>query len=333
MFYFRGMSFLSLSGISKKQNDQYSVHNINFTQQYLQRLAIAGETGSGKTTLLKMIAGLIQPDEGEILFNGERIRGPQEQLIAGRKEIAYLSQNFELRNNYWVHEILEYANELSANEALALYEVCRIDHLLQRRTDQLSGGERQRIALARILTGAPHFLLLDEPFSNLDWGHKNIIKSVIHDIGSRLNITCILVSHDAQDLLGWADTILVMKDGSIIHEGSSEEVYNKPINIYCAELFGACNVIDILPASSFSEMTGGEGIGQKWIVRPEKIQMGPSGSNKVKGIVRNVVFQGNHYSVEVLADNQLINVQSSHNNISIGDEIDLSFNLQDAHRI
>lgn len=327
------MSFLSLTGISKKQNDCYSVRDINFTQQYLQRLAIAGETGSGKTTLLKMIAGWIQPDEGKILFNGERIRGPQEQLIAGKKEIAYLSQNFELRNNYWVHEILEYSNELSSEEAHALYSVCRIDHLLQRKTDQLSGGEKQRIALARLLTGSPRLLLMDEPFSNLDWGHKNIIKSVIHDIGARLNITCILVSHDAQDLLGWADTILVMKDGKIIQEGSPEEVYRKPINVYCAELFGAYNIIEIVPASSFAEMTGGEEIGQKWILRPEQIQIGPPGSNKVKGIVHNVVFRGNHYTLEVLADNQLLNVQSSHNNISIGDEINLSFNLQDGQRI
>ncbi len=333
MFYFRGMSFLSLFGISKKQNDQYSVRDINFTQQYLQRLAIAGETGSGKTTLLKMIAGWIQPDEGEILFNGERIRGPQEQLIAGRKEIAYLSQNFELRNNYRIHELLEYANELSAREALTLYKVCRIDHLLQRRTDQLSGGEKQRIALARLLTGAPRLLLMDEPFSNLDWGHKSIIKSVIEDIVTKLNITCMLVSHDAQDLLGWADTILVMKEGVVIQQGSPEEVYRKPINVYCAELFGACNIIEILPASSFAEMTGGEGIGQKWIVRPEQIQIAPPGRNTLKGNIQKVEFRGNHYTLEVLADSQVINVQSSHNNISIGDEINLSFNLQDAHRI
>ena len=327
------MSFLSLSGISKKQNGSYSVRDINFTQQYLQRLAIAGETGSGKTTLLKMIAGWIQPDEGEILFNGKRIRGPDEQLIAGRIEIAYLSQNFELKNNYWVHEILEYANELSTEEAHALYEVCRIDHLFQRRTDQLSGGEKQRIALARLLTSSPQLLLMDEPFSNLDWGHKNIIKSVIHDIGARLNITCILVSHDAQDLLGWADTILVMKEGVVIQQGSPEEVYRKPINIYCAELFGPFNIIEILPVSAFATITGSEGLGRKWIIRPEQIQIAPPGRNTVRGIVQKVEFQGNHYTLDVLADKQLINVQSSHKNINVGDEVNLWFELRDAQRI
>ena len=124
-----------------------------------------------------------------------------------------------------------------------------------------------------------------------------------------------------------------MKEGVVIQQGSPEELYRKPINIYCAELFGACNIIEILPASSFAEMTGGEGIGKKWIVRPEQIQIAPPGRNTLKGNVQKVEFRGNHYTLEVLADSQLINVQSSHNNISIGEEINLSFNLQDAHRI
>ncbi len=324
MFYFRGMSFLSLSGISKKQNDQYSVRDINFTQQYLQRLAIAGETGSGKTTLLKMIAGWIQPDEGEILFNGERIRGPQEQLIAGRKEIAYLSQNFELRNNYRVYELLEYANEMSAREALTLYKVCRIDHLLQRRTDQLSGGEKQRIALARLLTGSPRLLLLDEPFSNLDWGHKNIIKSVIHDIGARLNITCILVSHDSQDLLSWADTILVMKDGLIIQEGIPEEVYRKPNNIYCAELFGAYNLIDTSPISLFSSQSNGKWKGKQLILRPEQIKIVPASDNAVRGTVQRLIFQGNYYIAEVLTGKELLLVRTEDRQLGSGDTVNLT---------
>ena len=333
MFYFRGMSFLSLSGISKKQNDQYSVRDINFTQQYLQRLAIAGETGSGKTTLLKMIAGWIQPDEGEILFNGERIRGPQEQLIAGKKEIAYLSQNFELRNNYRVQEILEYANELSASEALTLYKVCRIDHLLQRRTDQLSGGEKQRIALARLLTGAPRLLLMDEPFSNLDWGHKSIIKSVIEDIGTKLNITCMLVSHDAQDLLGWAATILVMKEGVVIQQGSPEEVYRKPINVYCAELFGAYNVIDTSPASVFASILNGAWKDKQLIVRPGQIKMMPSSDNALTGIVQRVIFLGNYYIAELLVGQEVILAQTDNSHLIKGDIVYLTISSLEGGRI
>jgi iron(III) transport system ATP-binding protein len=168
------MSFLQVIGLNGR---------ISFTQQKARKLAIAGETGSGKSTLLKMIAGLAQPAEGEIRFRGERVLGPQERLVPGQPGIAYLSQHFELWNNYRVEEILSYANDLSVEAAAALYAICRIDHLLARRTDQLSGGERQRIALARLLVRPPRLLLLDEPFSNLDHIHKSLLKTVIRDIG------------------------------------------------------------------------------------------------------------------------------------------------------
>ena len=117
-----------------------------------------------------------------------------------------------------MEELLEYANKLPATEAASLYKLCRIDHLLKRKNDQLSGGEKQRIALARLLVGSPKLLLLDEPFSNLDLIHKNILKSVIEDIGERMKLTCMLTSHDPMDTLSWADEIIVRKDGQIIQQ-------------------------------------------------------------------------------------------------------------------
>ena len=139
------MALLTVSAIAKKEKEQYTVKDISFTQQSLQKIAIAGETGSGKTTLLKMIAGLVQPDAGEILFEQERVVGPYEKLLPGHPRIAYLSQYFELRNNYRVVEELAYTNQLGEDAATGIFEVCRITHLLQRWTDELSGGERQRI--------------------------------------------------------------------------------------------------------------------------------------------------------------------------------------------
>jgi len=187
---------------------------ISFTQEKGRKLAIAGETGSGKSTLLKMIAGLAAVGPGEVRFEGSRVLGPLERLVPGQPGIAYLSQHFELWNNYRVEEVLSYANDLSVEESVELYGICHIDHLLARRTDQLSGGERQRIALARLLVKPPRLLLLDEPFSNLDMIHKDILKSVIRDITQRLDITCLLVSHDPLDVLSWADEVLVVDSES-----------------------------------------------------------------------------------------------------------------------
>ena len=319
------MALLTVSGISKHEKGIYSVKGIYFDQQPLQKIAVAGETGSGKTTLLKMIAGWIQPDEGEIRFRGERILGPLEQLIPGRKEIAYLSQHFELRNNYWIHEILEYANELSQKEADTIYAVCRIEHLLKRRTDQLSGGEKQRIALARLLTSSPQLLLLDEPFSNLDMTHKNIIKSVIADIGNKLNISCILVSHDALDVLSWAEMVLVMKEGQIIQQGSPEQVYRQPVNSYCAGLLGAYNIIEREKGTAFLDLPGINPTAKQLLIRPEHIFIETTDKSDLRGIVQSSLFWGNYYTVDVLIDQHLIRVQTSNNLFGTGDEVFLSF--------
>ncbi|HEY6505584.1 MAG TPA: ATP-binding cassette domain-containing protein, partial [Chitinophagaceae bacterium] len=169
------MFFLKVNDTSRQEKEIFSVKNVSFSQRSFEKIAIAGETGSGKTTLLKMIAGLIQPTAGEILFENKKVIGPNDQLIPGHPAIAYLSQHFELLNNYWVHEILEMANKLNENEATGIFRVCQVEHLLNRRTNQLSGGEKQRIALARLLITSPRLLLLDEPFSNLDIIHKNTI--------------------------------------------------------------------------------------------------------------------------------------------------------------
>ena len=217
---------------------QVAVKDISFSQRKGRRLAIVGETGSGKSNLLKVIAGLATPAAGAVFFEGVKVLGPLERLIPGQPGIAYLSQHFELWNNYHVGEILSYSNDLSPEEALDLYKLCHIDHLLQRRTDQLSGGERQRIALARILVHPPRLLLLDEPFSNLDMIHKRTLKKVISDSASRFDITCILVSHDPRDILPWAHEMLVLRDGKLIRQGTPLDVYSRPLEEYTAALLG-----------------------------------------------------------------------------------------------
>jgi ABC-type sulfate/molybdate transport systems ATPase subunit len=217
---------------------QVATEKISFTQRKGQRLAIAGETGSGKSNLLKMIAGLNSPTQGSIYFEGQRVLGPLERLIPGQPGIAYLSQHFELWHNYRVSEVLSYANDLSVEESTALYRLCDIAHLLDRRTDQLSGGERQRIALARLLVRPPHLLLLDEPFSNLDMIHKRGLKKTIRDTMAHFGVSAILVSHDPVDILSWADEVLILRDGRLIQQGPPREVYTLPKDEYAAALLG-----------------------------------------------------------------------------------------------
>lgn len=302
------------------------MQDISFSQQPFQKLAIVGESGSGKSTLLKIIGGLVQPDSGDVLFNNQHVDGPNEKLIPGHPQIAYLSQHFELRNNYRVEEILEYANMLPPAAAQELYTICRIDHLLKRKTDQVSGGEKQRIAMARLLTGAPKLFLLDEPFSNLDVLHRNILKTVIRDMGNKLGITCILVSHDPVDTLSWADELIVLKNGQIIQQGTPEQVYNQPVNEYAAGLFGNYNVLSAAQAALLTAATSSLN-GKEVFMRPEALKISTRKSKQsIAGKVRDIYFHGSFYEIEVQLPDSLLTVRTVQRTVTIGDAVYVSLN-------
>jgi ABC-type glutathione transport system ATPase component len=311
------MGLLKVSAISKKQGENYLLKNIHFIQEPLQKIAIAGATGSGKTTLLKIIAGLIQPDSGEVEFEGIRVKGPAEKLLPGHPQIAYLSQHFELRNNYRVEELLQMANQLSDKDVELIGEVCRVNHLLKRWSDELSGGERQRIALARLLLMAPRLLLLDEPYSNLDAIHKNLLKKVINDVSEQLGTSCILVSHDPVDLLSWSDEIIILEKGKIIQRGAAEEIYSEPLNEYAASLFGRYNLLGEKLAQRFSYQ------GKKRFFRPENFAINESGAKGIKARVEQVRFIGSYYEIEVLIEGALLFIHSSCS-FNKGDEVSVS---------
>jgi ABC-type sugar transport system ATPase subunit len=308
------MAFLQVQNITRKIKDVTAVNNVSFTVEPFEKLAIAGETGSGKTSLLQMIGGYVQPTSGNILLNDKRVIGPKEQLLPGNPSIAYLSQHFELRFNYFVHEQLEMANKISDEEATIIYKICRIEHLLKRRVEELSGGERQRVALARVLTGAPELLLLDEPFSNLDAVHKRLIRSVINEVSEELKITCIMISHDATDILSWAERILILKDGIVIQDGKPYEIYYQPVNEYCASLLGDYNLIEDVKVKD-----------KKLFLRPEQIQIVERGNYHATGTVENVFFFGNYFIVEVVTDKQMLTVSTANIKHEKGDMVYLRF--------
>jgi iron(III) transport system ATP-binding protein len=321
------MLLLRVQNLSYKEQHNTAVDDISFDQLPLQRIAIAGETGSGKTTLLKMIAGLLQPSSGSILLNNERVLGPDEQLLPGNKGIAFLSQHFELRNNYKVKDWLAMVNKLTPSSAMQVYKVCRVDHLLDRKNEALSGGERQRIALARLLTTAPKLLLLDEPFSNLDRIHKQLIKTVIREIGQKLNTSCILVSHDAADLLSWADVLFIMKDGQVVQQGAPQELYHYPVNEYVAGLLGAYNLIDLGKYPFLKKMFNKQMPDKKILVRPEQIKLSTDSNRGVQATIEQINFQGSYFELLLSANSVNMICYSPSGKFNIGDQITLCSDL------
>jgi len=311
------MSFLTVSGISKKNDSGFELKDISFSQKPFQKIAISGETGSGKSTVLKIIAGLIQPDEGSVFFEGVRIKGPDEKLIHGHPGIAYLSQQFELRNSYRVEEALDYLNHLDEYTAEEIFRICDIAHLYKRWTNQVSGGERQRIALARQLVSSPKLLLLDEPFSNLDFIHKTKLKSVINEVSQSMNISSILVSHDPYEVLSWANEILVMKDGRLIGTGSPQSLYFNPENEYIAGLLGRYNRISY----SWLKNSDHKNSDKEFFLRPEHLSLCPpaEGDFEEPAIINEIYFQGNGYETELTYNGKKITVFTERGNFNKGD--------------
>ena len=313
------MSLLTITNVSLTENGTTVLHPISFSQRPGQKLALAGESGAGKSTLLQIIAGLIQPRTGEVRVNGSRVRGPQETLVPGHPGVAYLSQRSDLPHSLRVEQVLRYASKRPAAEAQALYELCHISHLLARRTDQLSGGEQQRVALARLLLGAPQLLLLDEPFSNLDRGHKRVLQTILADLSERLDITCLLVSHDATDTLPWADEILVLRRGQLVQQGPPKRIYQQPVDEYTAALFGDYNLVRGADRRALAPHTKRQPLKNTLLVRPEDLVLGPPVRNGLVGTVRAVRFFGGYYEVEIALSEHLVRVRTSATALKPGD--------------
>lgn len=317
---------LRVQQLTSIQGNRPVVNQVSFILHTGKKMAIAGETGSGKSSILKMITGHLQPDSGNVYFNNKRVEGPMEKLLPGHPQMAYLSQYFELRNNYTVAEELSYTNQLTEEEADTIYTICNIRDLLQRRTNQLSGGEKQRIALARQLIKKPQLLVLDEPFSNLDAVHKLSIKKVLHNVTQDLGITTLLVSHDAADVLSWADELVLMKEGQIVQQGSPEQVYRTPVNAYCAGLLGPYNLIDNTN-NAFSGLKNFQWLTGQFILRPEHLVLQPgSSANTVDGTVTDILFFGSYYLVQVQVAGQTLQSNTTETPLPvIGATIQLGF--------
>lgn len=316
------MDFLTINGISRSAQDGFVLSPVHLSVPKSSKVAVIGETGSGKTSLLKMIAGLLQPESGSVWLNGERILMADEKLIPGHPAIAYLSQHFELRNNYRVGDLLNYFSRIEDAATSEVYRLCEIDHLLQRWTHQLSGGERQRIALARLLVGSPQVLVLDEPFSNLDLIHAQHLKKVLDKLHHSLGLTIILSSHNPLDTLSWADELLVLHQGKLIQNGAPMEVYRHPKTEYVAGLLGPYSLLDGGFTGKFPRVFNAHPPGGRVLTRPENWVIA-DGKAAITGIVIDRAFMGGYDLLTVEVDSYSIVVMTAVGTCATGASIGL----------
>jgi len=327
-------AFLKIDAISKSINGSLAVDDVSVSFTTQKKIAIIGETGSGKSTLLKLIGGLEQLDAGSIWYNQIKVKGSLEQLIPGHPKIAYLSQHFELPNNYQVFDVLDFINQLLEEEKERLYDICGITPFLHRWTDELSGGERQRVALVKTLLTAPELLLLDEPFSNLDLYSKQKMTELINSISNELKVRIIMVSHDATDVMAWAEEIYVFKNGKIIQYGNPAYLFHHPLNEYCANLLGDCLIAETqsLPFISTPQSADNN---KKILLRASYFSIAQNREEKkMMGTIIKIVYKGNYYILHVQSNGQTFHIMCiESNNHQVGKEISFYFNREKVHYI
>jgi len=243
-------NIISVKNLTKQYQAEQAggIKDISFNINRGDVVAIIGESGSGKSTLLKSIYGLLKTDEGEIFFDGEKVKGPDEQLIPGHKQMKMVTQDFSLNIYAKVYDNI--ASQLSntdlktkAEKTLAIMEHLRILPLQNKKIIELSGGEQQRVAIAKAMVADTKVLLLDEPFSQVDALLKNQLRADIKRVAAETGVTVILVSHDPADGLFLADQLLILRNGALLQTGKPSEIYQHPKHIYTAQILGNAVVL------------------------------------------------------------------------------------------
>lgn len=221
---------------------------ISFEIKQGENLAIIGESGSGKSTLLNLIYGEFDLIKGQIFWKDTEILGPKYNLVVGYPFMKYVSQEFDLMpfitvaENIGKHLSNFFPEEKKARTA-ELLEVVELTEFANVKVKTLSGGQKQRVALARALAREPEIILLDEPFSHIDNFQKQSLRRRVFKYLKDNNITCIVATHDREDVLGFADRMIVLNNHQIAVNDSPEVLYNNPKTPLIASFFGEFNVI------------------------------------------------------------------------------------------
>ena len=227
--------------------DQPLFQNFNLRVEEGKIIALAGESGCGKSTLLNLIYGLLEWGKGEIIFNGKPILGPTKNLVPGEEDMKLVAQNYDLMPYSTVADnvgkFISNINLLEKKEKVQeLLAVVGLEEFEDTLPKYLSGGQMQRVAIARALSVMPRLLLLDEPFSNLDFSRKIELRERLFNYVREKNISLLISTHEIQEVMPWLDQIIVLQEGRLIQNDNAEETYNHPYNQYVASLFGEVNV-------------------------------------------------------------------------------------------
>src|SRR3990172_1317576 len=291
---------IRIEGLTKRyahriKGEVYAARDVSLAVEPGEFVTLLGPSGCGKTTTLRMIAGFEHPDAGRVYIGEQDVT----ELMANRRNIGFVFQNYALFPHLSVFENVAYGLRVqgrtgaeigrAATEVLALVGLPGYERQFP---NQLSGGEQQRVALARAIVIRPRVLLFDEPLSNLDAKLRVHMRGEIRELQKTLSITAVYVTHDQEEAMAVSDRIAVMNQGTVVQEGTAEDLYHRPATEFVAQFIGRVNLltarvvgvapdgVEVEAAGRRLRLHGGRtglapGAGGRLGIRPDIVELGP----------------------------------------------------------
>ncbi len=239
------MASVELKGLTKRYGSAAVVDDISLHIEHGHLVCLLGPSGCGKTTTLRLIAGFVEPSDGEIRVGDRLISSPAHTVPPERRNMSMIFQSYALWPHMTVAENIVYGLKLRklprdviGKKLDAILATTKLAPLAQRYPGELSGGQQQRVALARALIVEPETLLLDEPLSNLDANLREEMRFEVRRLHDAYRYTTVYVTHDQSEAMTTADLICVMNLGKIEQSGSPEEIYDRPRSEFVARFIG-----------------------------------------------------------------------------------------------
>jgi iron(III) transport system ATP-binding protein len=324
-------SMIRADGVMKQFGDVTAVDDASLCVARGEVVALLGPSGCGKTTLLRLIAGFERPDRGSIEV-ARRIVAGSAWVAPEARRVGMVFQDYALFPHLTVAANVGFGlpRRERAKRVPELLALTRLGGLEGRYPHELSGGQQQRVALARALAPAPELVLLDEPWSNVDPFLRDSLRAEVTDIVRPLGVTVLLVTHDREEAFSLADRIALMRDGTIVQEGTAEQLYFAPASRWAAEFVGAANVLSgrvvagrvetalgAFPANGASTASAAQ-----VLVRPELLELEPSPAGTAEVVGRE--FRGHDVFYRVLLEGvELVSQRPSTEVVDLGARVSI----------
>lgn len=323
--------YVELKNINKTFGDYKASDNVSFGIEKGELIGLLGPSGSGKTTILRMIAGLENPDSGDIIIDGQVVNN----IPASKRGIGFVFQNYALFRYMTVYKNVAFGLKVQKidkkeidKRVRELIKLVGLEGLEDRYPSQLSGGQRQRVAFARALAPNPHLLLLDEPFAAIDAKVRQELRSWLKELVGKLGITSIFVTHDQDEAIEVADKLVITNKGRIEQTGTPFDIYRNPQTSFVASFFGQPSFVrDYQNFKTFENIENADGA----VIRPEFVNISKKNENQkykssaAEGTVERISFRGSNIEITVSVNGAFLTARRGLDEqpVEVGEKVDV----------